>query len=82
MFVRRKRNKSGSTSIQIIEKRQRRNVVVCSVGSARELKEIERLEAEDEDDLRRIGFSKDGKFQHPQIILKRAVKEQMMDAGG
>jgi len=27
------------------------------------------FEAEDEDDLRRIGYSKDGKFQHPQIML-------------
>jgi transposase len=27
------------------------------------------FEAEREDDLRRIGFSKDGKFQHPQIML-------------
>ncbi|TVS20857.1 MAG: IS1634 family transposase, partial [Planctomycetaceae bacterium] len=27
------------------------------------------FEAEDEDDLRRIGFSKNGKFQHPQIML-------------
>ena len=27
------------------------------------------FEAEDEDDLRRIGFSKDGKFQHPQIMI-------------
>ena len=27
------------------------------------------FEAEDEDDLRRIGFSKDGKFQNPQILL-------------
>ncbi len=27
------------------------------------------FEAEDEDDLRRIGFSKDGKFQQPQILL-------------
>jgi len=27
------------------------------------------FEAEKEDDLRRIGFSKDGKFQHPQIML-------------
>ena len=27
------------------------------------------FEAEDEDDLLRIAFSKDGKFQHPQIIL-------------
>lgn len=27
------------------------------------------FEAEDEDDLRKIGFSKDGKAQHPQIVL-------------
>lgn len=27
------------------------------------------FEAEDEDDLRRIGFSKDGKFENPQIML-------------
>ncbi|MCL2648602.1 MAG: hypothetical protein FWD61_16625, partial [Phycisphaerales bacterium] len=26
------------------------------------------FEAEDEDDLRKIGYSKDGKFQNPQIM--------------
>jgi hypothetical protein len=34
------------------------------------------FEAEDEDDLRRIGFSKDGKFQNPQILLGLLVGEQ------
>jgi len=34
------------------------------------------FEAEDEDDLRKIGFSKDGKFQHPQIMLGLLVGEQ------
>jgi len=33
------------------------------------------FEAEDEDDLRKIGFSKDGKFQHPQILLGLLVGE-------
>jgi transposase len=33
------------------------------------------FEAEDEDDLRRIGFSKDGKFQNPQIMLGLLVGE-------
>ena len=33
------------------------------------------FEAEDEDDLRRIGFSKDGKFQNPQIMLGLLVSE-------
>lgn len=34
------------------------------------------FEAEDEDDLRRIGFSKDGKFQNPQILLGLLVGER------
>lgn len=33
------------------------------------------FEAEDEDDLRKIGFSKDGKFQCPQILLGLLVGE-------
>ena len=33
------------------------------------------FEAEDEDDLRKVGFSKDGKFQHPQIMLGLFVGE-------
>ncbi len=33
------------------------------------------FEAEDEDDLRKVGFSKDGKFQHPQIMLGLLVGE-------
>lgn len=34
------------------------------------------FEAEDEDDLRKIGFSKDSKFQKPQIMLGLLVGEQ------
>lgn len=33
------------------------------------------FENEDEDDLRKIGFSKDGKFQSPQIMLGLLVGE-------
>ena len=33
------------------------------------------FEAEDEDDLRKIGFSKDGKFQCPQIMVGLLVGE-------
>jgi len=39
------------------------------------------FEAEDEDDLRKIGFSKDGKFQHPQILLGLLVGEQGLPIG-
>jgi transposase len=34
------------------------------------------FEAQDEDDFRKIGFSKDGKFQNPQIMLGLLVGEQ------
>lgn len=34
------------------------------------------FETSDEDDLRRIGFSKDGKNQHPQIVLGLLVSTQ------
>jgi transposase len=34
------------------------------------------FEAEDEDDFRKIGFSKDGKFQNPQILLGLLVGEK------
>jgi len=39
------------------------------------------FETEDEDDLRKIGFSKDGKFQHPQIMLGLLVGEQGLPIG-
>lgn len=39
------------------------------------------FEAEDEDDLRKVGFSKDGKFQNPQIMLGLLVGQQGLPIG-
>jgi transposase len=39
------------------------------------------FEAEDEDDLRKVGFSKDGKFQHPQIMLGLLVGRDGLPIG-
>jgi transposase len=39
------------------------------------------FEAEHEDDLRRTGFSKDGKFEHPQIMLGLLVGEGGLPIG-
>lgn len=39
------------------------------------------FESEDEDDLRKIGYSKDGKFQHPQILLGLLVAEHGYPVG-
>ena len=45
MFCRRKANKSGSISVQLIEKHNRRSVVVATIGCAREESEVQRLES-------------------------------------
>lgn len=39
------------------------------------------FEAEDEDDLRKVGFSKDGKFQNPQILLGLLVGKEGLPIG-
>lgn len=39
------------------------------------------FEAEDEDDFRKIGFSKDGKFQNPQILLGLLVGQEGLPIG-
>ena len=43
MFIRKKPNKSGAISVQIIEKRDGKSVLVKTVGSSRDAKEIEDL---------------------------------------
>jgi Transposase len=43
MFVRKKKNKSGVVSIQVIEKRKGKSILVKTIGSSRILKEIDTL---------------------------------------
>jgi hypothetical protein len=43
MFIRKKPNKSGAISVQVIEKRDGKSVLVKTVGSSRDAKEIEDL---------------------------------------
>ena len=44
MFIRKKKNRFGSTSIQIVSKDRRRYKVVKTIGCATMLHEIEKLE--------------------------------------
>ena len=54
MFVRKKPNKSGSVSVQVVAKtRSRRQKVIKSIGSSKDPKEIERLMAEGRDYINR-----------------------------
>ena len=65
------------TSVRVLEKRGRNNVLVKSMGSSRDEKEIEQhFESADEDDLRRTGYSKDGKFDCPQVLLGLLVTRE------
>lgn len=43
MFVNRSKNKSGTVSIRVLQKRGRNNILVKSFGSSRDEKEIERM---------------------------------------
>jgi transposase len=43
MFVRKKKNKSGSISVQILQKKNGRNILIKSIGSASEASDIEIL---------------------------------------
>lgn len=46
MFVNRSKNKSGTTSVRVLQKRGRNNVLVKSFGSSRDESEIERMVAQ------------------------------------
>jgi hypothetical protein len=43
MFVRKKKNKSGSFSVQILKKEGRKNILVKTVGSSKDLSRVEEL---------------------------------------
>ncbi len=45
MFVNRSKNKSGTVSVRVLQKRGRNNVLIKSFGSSRDEKEIERMVA-------------------------------------
>ncbi len=63
MFVRRKKNKSGSISVQIISKRNGKYCVEETVGSSKDIDEIEKFVAEANS---RINFPS---YQRPLISV-------------
>jgi len=44
MFVRRKKNASGTTSVQVIEKKKGKNIVLSSIGSRSDAEALKELE--------------------------------------
>lgn len=55
MFIRRKPNKSGSFSVQVLDKRNGRNVLLRSFGSSKDEDELRVMEQEASDYIRRYG---------------------------
>lgn len=55
MFIRRKPNKSGSYSVQILDKRDGRNRLICSLGSSKVEEELKDLERQATDYIARYG---------------------------
>lgn len=64
MFIRRKRNKSGSISVQVLEKQGRKNVILSNIGVARNSEELLVLEA------KAMDFIKAEKRQRESCQLK------------
>ena len=55
MFIRRKPNKSGSSSVQVLDKRNRRNILLRSFGSSKNEDELRVKEQEAAEYIRRYG---------------------------
>lgn len=51
MFIRKKQNKSGSISFHIVRKQGRKQVLIKSLGSAKDAEAISKLEQRAQDEL-------------------------------
>jgi hypothetical protein len=89
MYVRKKPNRSGTTSVVIVDKSESKFRYLKTIGICSDEKTILELyqqgkqwiavrcgglttlyfETDYTDDLRRRGFSKDGKHAQPQVVL-------------
>lgn len=75
MYIRRKLNKSGSTSIYILEKKDGKQVLVKSMGSSKEesklvrLEELARREIEILSKQKNIAFTYDEDEKHVQFLM-------------
>ena len=71
MFVRKKKNKSGVISIQVIEKRGGKSVLVKTIGSSLEAKEIEKLFEQGKQFVRHYAGQQDLQFEDEQELVSR-----------
>ena len=74
MFIRRKRNASGSISIQIIQKIAGKNKVLRTIGSSNDLMEIEFLIQKGRKELNELQKSSESCFV--RVLKKKSKKSR------
>lgn len=74
MFIRKKKNKSGSVSIQILTKIDRRNKLVKTVGCAKTKREEELLVILAKSELERILGSQPLLVEHDDLVVESFVE--------
>jgi len=67
MFVRKKKNRSGSVSIQIIQKQQGKYIVIKTLGSSKEKEEIEHIYKQAQESIPRL-FNQITLFDKPHDL--------------
>jgi len=75
MFIRRNKNKSGSVSIQIVIKVNRRNKVLKTVGVARTLREEELLVLLANQEIQRLSGIRPLFAEHDDLVVEGFVKD-------
>jgi len=74
MFARKKRNKSGVISVQVIEKRNGKSVLVKSIGSSGDAVQVERLFIQAKQYINQFGGQQIFQFENEQQVVDAHFK--------
>lgn len=83
MFIRRKPNRSGSLSVQVLEKRRGRNILIRSFGASKDEEELRIMEQEAFDFIARYGgqgvLDFTGAFQDEHAMAAERIFNRIVD---
>jgi len=74
MFVRKKKNKSGTVSVQVIEKRDGKSVLIKTIGSSTEDDQINKLIIEAKEYIAQFGGQQILQFEDEQLVVDSHFK--------
>jgi len=76
MFIRKKRNKSGSVSIQILKKEKGKNILLATIGCSKNKNEINKLEIEAKNRMIDLNPQQTLSFiSEEELIIEKFLKE-------